>query len=120
MTHLPQLVAVTTALCLHQQTLFGPDLDQQGLQVGEDLIVGELTHPHHPLGSIHVAHSYHSLAVRPGGVAYCHHTGTALSAASTTKQNLLELGQVSRGTLGRRHRGRRVTASGRLELLAES
>lgn len=98
-THLPQLVAVTAALSLHQQTLLGADLDQQGLQVGEDLVVRKLAHPHRPLGSIHVAHAHHSLAIRAGGVTHCHHAGAALSATSPTEQNLLELGQVSRGTL---------------------
>lgn len=109
LTDLSQLIAVTTPLTLCEQTLFGANLDQQGFQVGEDLVVKELAHPHRPLGRIHIAHANHTLAVSPGGVAHCHHTSAALNTAPTTKQNLFELGQVSWRTLwagARRHRCR--------------
>ena len=88
--YLAQLAALGAAFALGQETLFGADLDQQRLQVGEELIVWELAHSHHPLRGIHIAESNHALAVGPGDNAHGHHSRAGLGPAA--KENLLKLG----------------------------
>lgn len=98
-THLSEFITLRAAFTLRQETLFGADLHEQGLQVGEDLIVGELTDSHGSLGSIHVAHPNHTLSVCPCSIAHGHNTCTAFCFRPTAKQNVLELSQVSRRCL---------------------
>ena len=100
-THLLELGAVAVPVPLREETLFGADLDQQGLQVGEDLAVRELAHPHGPLGGVHVADAHHALSVGARAQLHRHDPGAALCTGPTPKQDLLKLGQVAGRSLGR-------------------